>query len=403
MSNSEFAGLSLTPAGDAPGTSSRECSGDTAVPSLSPGWSMVWQQVFEHPIALPPEVTDTQLILLERADPFPGEFRDTVWVLNPQTGAVLWRFDGADNAALPVRWIKNMAWSQKYIAVNVHYQKGLRFEIPEEYLVVLDRSSGEVVYTEQVHVLGMTVSDGAVYYRGEWRELNRVDLPAGEHRWRMPWKGSFPRGDFVIGSWLYSFNLDRNVYKLNAADGALVATATLGIPPILGDVLIEDQRAVIRSERDGVVLFDLQALRPRWATHVDYLIAKDSNAFWGDIPSMTLTPNALHLFDAMDNLLQVELASGHIVWRIPSPGAQAISRPIVFHDLVYGLYADGTLRAYSAADGSPVGTVMKVPLWYRIRSDAWAWRSLVGGLDATSDTLIATTGCRSVYAIQRGN
>lgn len=391
------------PLRDAPGLTSRECSGDTALPTLATGWTLLWQQVFTHPIARPPEIADAQLILLERADPFAGEYQDKIWVMSPQTGAVHWQFEGFPDATLPVRWIRELDWSQKYLALFVQYQAREGFCIPEQYLVVLERSTGHIMHTGRISALEMTVSDDAVYYRDEFRGLARIDLPGGERRWRTPEIGGFWSGIFVSGPLLYSFQLDRIVYLYNSMDGTLVTTGTLGVPPLLGDVLTQSHLAVARSGREGVVLFDLQTLEPRWKAEVDYLSGSGTNAFEGNIPSMTATSDAVYLFDARDNLLRINLSSGQITWRAPSPGVQAMSRPVVAHGFVYSLFADGTLRAFATEDGSPVGVVMTVPLWYWVNTDTWVWRDLVGGLGVADDILIVTTGCRSVYAIQREN
>lgn len=78
-----------------------------------------------------------------------------------------------------------------------------------------------------------------------------------------------------------------------------------------------------------------------------------------------------------------------------------IARPAVVEDLVYVLYADGTLHAFAQSDGAEAGIVMRMPLWYWRRTDTEEWHDLLGGLDVTGNTLIISTGCRNVYAIQR--
>jgi outer membrane protein assembly factor BamB len=181
-----------------------------------------------------------------------------------------------------------------------------------------------------------------------------------------------------------------------------VATATLGATPIIGDVLIQDNLALVRSwyGYEGVVSFDLETFELKWATAVPYLIENRSNTFLHGIPTMAVTPDSVYLFDAQDNLLRINLLTGKIIWTAPSSGVQAMSRPAANHGLVYGLFADGTLRAFSEVDGSSIGVVMKVPLWYWRSTDTKEWRDLVGGLDIVDDTLIVTTGCHNVYAIQ---
>ena len=68
---------------------------------------------------------------------------------------------------------------------------------------------------------------------------------------------------------------------------------------------------------------------------------------------------------------------------------------------IYGFFSDGSVRAFSEADGQSTGIVMTIPLWYRRYDAPTQFRDLVGGLGISGDTLIVTTGCRSVYAIQR--
>jgi outer membrane protein assembly factor BamB len=116
---------------------------------------------------------------------------------------------------------------------------------------------------------------------------------------------------------------------------------------------------------------------------------------------MTVSHDSIFLFDSRDNLLRLDLATGKPLWSRSSAGVEPLSRPAVIGELVYGLFADGTLRAFSKTDGSPINTAMNVPVWYWTRSDKKEFRDLVGGLGVSDDTLIVTTGCRSVYAIQR--
>jgi hypothetical protein len=100
--------------------------------------------------------------------------------------------------------------------------------------------------------------------------------------------------------------------------------------------------------------------------------------------------------------MRIDLLTGKVIWTTPSFGIEAMSRPMAMQGVVYGFYADGTLRAFTESNGSSMGTVMRVPLWYWKGTDNKEWRDLVGGLGGAGDTLVLTTGCRTVYAIQRG-
>ena len=112
----------LSAPGGTPSQANTDCVGDDEPLAVTPGWKLLWQHVFEHPITRPPEITDSQVIIVERADPFSGEGIDTVWALNPQTSATQWRFEGTnDVAAYEFRHVINLHWSQKYVVLHVQY------------------------------------------------------------------------------------------------------------------------------------------------------------------------------------------------------------------------------------------------------------------------------------------
>ncbi len=385
---------------------STDCSGETEPPIVASGWKLLWQRMFDQPIARPPEIAESQLIILERANPLPGEFKDSVWVLDPQTATTEWRFEGANgNPDLPVRWVRDLTWSQNYVALHVQYQdRGLfSFTMPESYLFVLDRASGELVHSIQSGIHNMALLDKALYYRSDLGEFRRIDLLSKTQRWSHSGNSHELEAFIPLGSRLYSVGDDQKIYQYNILDGTRVATATLKLVAILEDVQSEGDTLVIRSsyQNQEVMLFDLNSFSARWFTPVSYPDHTETNAFWGYVPSMTVSHDSIFLFDSHDNLLRLDLATGKPLWSRSSAGVEPLSRPAVIGELVYGLFADGTLRAFSKTDGSHVNTAMNVPVWYWTRSDKKEFRDLVGGLGVSGDTLIVTTGCRSAYAIQR--
>ncbi len=386
--------------------SSAMCNGDTTPPILFSGWKLIWQRAFDQPIARPPEIGDAQLILIERADPFPGEFRDTLWLLDPRTGATRWRFyDDTEDAARPVRWIRSLRTSPKYIALHIQHQDEGLFSSnpPLGYLVILDRASGHLIYKTQTDIREMTISNDALYYRGGDGYLRRIDLPTSIERWRQSGSSHTLERLFNIDPWLYSIGDDQSIHQYDSLDGSQIATATLELVPNLADALVQNQSVSVRSSYgyQRVALFDLEHFISKWNIQVSYRDVKRSNAFGGYIPSMALTTDSIYLFDAQDRLLRIGLSTGNIIWSTPSPGYEAMSRPVIADSSLYVLFADGTLQAISKADGSRAGIVMKAPLWYRIQGSSIPERDVVGGVGAAGDVLIITTGCRSVYAIQR--
>jgi outer membrane protein assembly factor BamB len=258
----------------------------------------------------------------------------------------------------------------------------------------------------------MAISDDALYDSFSASQdmfgsptLRRVDLPAGATRWTLPWDSRGSNGLSIFNNRLINF-FENEVRQYSTLDGTPVATAEMGIYPIYSDVLIQDQTVVARSqnllhpEKEGVQTFDLRDLTQKWFVEISYRHQKGSNAFWGDLPSIYVTPDSIYLFDKQDNLLRLDLQTGNTIWSTASPGPQAMSRPVVMNDQVYALFADGTVRSFSEEDGAPKGVVVRTPIWYRKDTDNKAFRDLVGGLGVAGDKLIVTTGCRNVFAIQ---
>ena len=252
------------------------------------------------------------------------------------------------------------------------------------------------------------LSDDAIYHLSFGCALNRVDLPTGTKRWHNPDTAVSWGALLVNGGELYSIGFNRNVYHYDPVAGRLIQTGTLGAGPGSNDFIVQDGILILRSWYEeqgyvGVTAFDLRTMSKQWAVPVNYPPGQKSNAFGqGDMPTMTSTSDAIYLFDDQNNLFRIDLATGRTLWRVHSSDTEAMSRPVVIDGLVYGLFADGTVKAFSVSDGSTIGTAIKAPLWYgRSTDDAQEWRDLVGGLGVSGDTLIVTTGCRSVYAIQR--
>jgi outer membrane protein assembly factor BamB len=377
-----------------------ECAGDEQSPKLMPGWKLVWQHTFDNPLALPPAIDGSQVALLERADPIPNQYKDTVWMLDAATSSVQWHFDSGAALNLAERWIDQMAWSPKHSAFVVHDSKA-----PREFVMVFDRLTGQIVYQAELQALEMAISDDALFYRSGERRLYRIDLPSGKQRWQDSrtdylWKGLRPAGE-----WLYAFigvtNPQNGLYilKYKVDSGALVNSVETSA---MFDIVAREPRG-IGLTGTGVALFDLSKLTTVWETDLGshFSDMNDSNAFWDNPSRVTLTQDAVYLFDAKHSLVKITLADGKIAWTVPFSDVEPMSKPAALAGVVYGFFSDGSVRAFSEADGAPLGNVMKVPLWYWTRGDSKPFRNLVGGVGVANDTLIVTTGCRSVYAIRR--
>ncbi len=383
-----------------PSASDGNCLGDSNQPNIASGWKLLWQKTFELPIARPPVANGTQLFVLERSDvPSTGiPYSDTLWALNSETSDVQWKFGESQTP----RQVMLFKLSPKYVASVIRKLTDSDSPPIRESTTIIERESGRILLSDLE--IPEALSDEALYYRSFGRALNRIDLPTGAVRWYTRDAAESVGYLFADHNDLYAIGYDGNVYHYNATTGNRIASGTLGPIPAAGDLVVRGELAIVRSWHgfEGVTAFDLHTLKLRWATPVSYLFFRKSNAFGRDWPTFSATPEAVYLYDTQNRLLRIDLKTGQILWSTSSVGVQPMSAPVAVEDMLYGLFADGTVRAFSVTDGSSIGIVMKVPLWYwQWTDDAQDWRDRFGGLAQVGNTLIVTTGCRSVYSIQR--
>ncbi len=379
------------------------CVRDAQRPIIAPGWKLLWQQKFEQPIARPPMVDGPQMLLISRSYPDIHLPKDTVLAVNPQTSEVEWQLSDVSQPVAGLNMaVLGIQYSHKYWLLLVQY-----YDSTAHFELVIDRRSGTVIYDSGVlidaPVSGTTISDDVLLGRYGYGYMRRIDLPAGTVRWTYPWKGESRglSGVFVVNNWLYAFDYWGMVTRYDPENATGQESTSFGVVPLShNDVYIHDGSAIVRSQ-ESVIRFNLQTLSPMWTSAFSHSIGGDSNAFWGDPPSMTVSADSIYLFDAQGNLMKVDLVTGRTVWTVPAPGPEAMARPVVMQGRVYGFFSDGSVRAFSEADGRSAGIVMTIPLWYHRYDAPTQFRDLVGGLGVSGETLIVTTGCRTVYAIQR--
>ncbi len=388
------------------------CSGDAEPPTVASGWSLLWQKVFEQPIARPPVVDAGQMLLIERADARLRTLQDAIVAVDPQTGDIHWNIvEAKDPIPYVSRYVIGIQYSPKYWLLSFRYMKPEGSSNPPsmQYELVVDRQSGKVVYDSGANAAGtattVAIVDGALFdhYSSSggvfaYEYMRRVDLSMKQVHWMQAWGARGVRGMVVVDGSLYVFA--DNIERYDPSDGHLTASTKFDLYPGLGDLIFEGNLAVVRSER-GIGVFDLPSFSGMWHTQTGDRPGGGSNAFKGDIPSLSVTPDSIYMVDAQNTLSRFDLHTGKLIWQVSSPGPQAMSRPIAMNGMVFGLFADGTVRAFTEADGASIGIVAQSSIWYRPPSDTLESLDLVGGLGVAGDTLIVTTGCRSVYAIQR--
>ena len=402
--------LSVQPPLESMGT---VCSGDVEPPIIAPGWKLLWQRMFEYQIARPPVVDGRQALLIERADARWTSIQDNVVLVDAQTGNIQWNdIEAKDPIPHVSRDVLSIQYSPKYWLLLLRYMKPEGSPNPPsmQYELVVDRQSGKVIYDSGANATGSATTmalGGDVlfdHFSGSggvfaYEYMRRIDLSMGQAHWMQAWGAYVARGMVVVDNNLYVF-ADEKIGRYDPSDGHLIASTKFNLYPSLGDLIFEGNLAVIRSER-GLGVFDLQSFSGVWRTLAGDRPGTGSNAFGNDLPSMFVTLDSIYMFDAQNTLSRFDLHTGKLVWQVSLPSPQAMSRPVVMNGLVFALFADGTVRAFAETDGAPAGVVGQFPVWYWTSTDTREWLDLVGGLGVSDDTLIVTTGCRSVYAIQR--
>ena len=324
---------------------------------------------------------------------------DTVLAIDSQTGQIQWQYADANEPEPQVaRKVWEILASPKYWLLLIqHVETG-----PVQYEVIVDRQSGRVIYDSGA-MLGfpihaMAISDEALFDHYDGQFLRRVDLPTGITRWYVPLEIRHPNGVLAIDKSLYVF--ESGIQQFDPMDGHLVASVALSVT-LPTDVLAHGSLAIVRNarlEEQGIEVLDLKQMSPVWDGYVD---SRSGRGLRGDLPVLTVTPDSIYLFDAQDTLWRLDVHTGKVLWQTSAAGSEALSRPAVTNGTAYGFFADGTVRAFSVADGKPLGIVMLTPIWYWGGENTEEFLDLFGGLGVAGDTLIVTTGCRSVYAIQR--
>ncbi|MBI5567160.1 MAG: hypothetical protein HY870_19840 [Chloroflexi bacterium] len=188
------------------------CSGDAEPPTVASGWRLLWQKVFEHPIARPPVVDGGQMLLIERADARPKTLQDTILAVEPQTGGIQWNYsDAKDPIPHVARDVLSIQYSPKYWLLLLWYlnPEGAPNPLSMKYEIVVDRQSGKVIYDSGANATGsattVAISDEALFdhYSNSggvfaYEYMRRIDLSFGAVRWMQVWGARGSRGMAVV-------------------------------------------------------------------------------------------------------------------------------------------------------------------------------------------------------------
>jgi outer membrane protein assembly factor BamB len=227
---------------------------------------------------------DEEYVVVASQVPATGLFsqaENVVWALDRETGALLWRFDGAAGQyveggalggdvfvignsdgnvyALDVRsgdlkWqfeTGHRVWAKPLIVGETVYVGSM-----DHHLYALRLSDGELVWDFQARgAFAGTPAfrDGTLYLGAFDDRLYAVDIDTGVERWNFAGENWFWGGPVVYGDAIYAVDVKGNVYALDAETGEQVWHQSLDTSVRAGPAVSEDGSRLFISGEDGAL------------------------------------------------------------------------------------------------------------------------------------------------------
>jgi outer membrane protein assembly factor BamB len=110
--------------------------------------------------------------------------------------------------------------------------------------------------------------------------------------------------------------------------------------------------------------------------------------------------NGLYIATLEGTLLAVNRHTGDALWQYPRgtespPPIELPSNPVVFNDIVYGIFSDARLRGFDASTGQEIGHIQ----FMDVANDPLLQRT-VPGLAVSEDMLFVSLGKTKLYAFK---
>lgn len=268
---------------------------------------------------------------------FLSQRQSIVWALDEETGAALWRFEGATGA-----YVEGGALGEGVFVIG----NG------DGNVYALDADSGVLLWTfetgHRVWATPLIVGD-TVYIGAMDRHLYALDLQTGEPIWEFGTQGAFGGTPAVIERTLYLGAFDNVFYAIDAQTGSEVWRFE-GQDWFWGSPATHQDTIFAVDVEGRIYAFDAATGEPRWQRS---LVTGENEP----VPvrgGPALDPESGQLFVNAENgtLYALDVEDGSINWQSAADG-RGLSNPVLRESLVYQTLILGPhrIRALQVDDG----------------------------------------------------
>lgn len=268
---------------------------------------------------------------------FFSQRQSIVWALDAETGAELWRFEGASGS-----YVEGGALGDGVFVIG----NG------DGNLYALDVESGSLRWTletgHRVWSAPLVVSD-RVYIGAMDRHLYALDLDTGEVIWTFKREGAFGGTPALADGTLYIGAFDNVFYAVDAETGT-ERWHFEGEDWFWGSPAVYEDKVFAVDVKGRVYAFDTASGEQRWRR---FLVTDQNEPVPVRAgPSVDEEGNQLFVTAESGTLYALDAADGSTNWQQPADG-RGLSEPVVSESLVYQSLILGTyrIRALQVEDG----------------------------------------------------
>ncbi len=268
---------------------------------------------------------------------FFSQRQSIVWALDAETGAELWRFEGASGAYVEGGALGNGVFVIGNGNGNVY---------------ALDVESGSLRWTletgHRVWAAPLIVSD-TVYVGAMDRQLYAIDLATGDVNWTFGREGAFGGTPALADGTLYIGAFDNVFYAVDAETGT-ERWHFEGEDWFWGSPAVYDDTVYVVDVKGRVYALNRTSGEEHW--HRFLVTDQNEPVPVRAGPTVDEGGNQLFVTAESGTLYALDAADGSTNWRRPADG-RGLSEPVVSESLVYQSLVLGThrIRALQVEDG----------------------------------------------------
>lgn len=365
------------------------CDGETA--SILGNLVADWQIELDGGAMQVPTILDDNIIIIVDRHGIPylsgPTIRDRLVGLNTNTGNIMWVFQPHDLLDNPIR---DVSANGQNIAVEYQNQ-----------MVILSAKTGEILTQYPIVALEFLVTPFHLYFRDLNRATKVLSLKSGEEIWEVApttidASKQFVYQDGVVYS-LYGNEIrifqDEPFESLSSI--VLLQDGKPAPYPYNFAVFGEYIAVVFGNTNSTLSLYRWRGqIKELWRYDQEYI---DGRWLW---PPVNVDDD-LFFYSKSGRLVRVSTEDGHILSSTDIPlDAKPVSAPMAYKNHIYAIYSDGTLRSFTIPEMKETIEVKNSRLKY-YANESYYWH--LPGVIVANDRLLASFGCKTLYAFRFSN